>query len=182
VFDGLRPSHEPYTTDDEPRPINVYGMTKLAGERAVMERNPAAQIIRTSWVFGPGKQSFLAKAPFALRRGERVTAITDTWASTTYVEDLALRVHEIVERGVAGTYHVVNEGICSYETFAREAAAIVGVPIPEKLIELTTETSMNRAAARPQWTPMRCLLSERLGLAPMRHWREALAAYVRASV
>jgi dTDP-4-dehydrorhamnose reductase len=154
-------------------------MTKLAGERAVMERNPAAQIIRTSWVFGPGKESFLAKAPFALRRGERVTAITDTWASTTYVEDLALRVREIVERGIAGTYHVVNEGVCSHETFAREAAAVVGVPIPDKLIDLTTEVSMNRPAPRPQWTAMRCVLSERLGFAPMRGWRDALRDYVR---
>ena len=179
VFDGRRPSREPYTIEDEARPINVYGETKLAGERAVAERNPRAQIVRTSWVFGEGKQSFLATSPFALRRGERITAITDTFASTTYVEDLAARVREIVERDVPGTYHVVNDGVCSYETFAREAAAIVGAP--EALIERKTESQMERAAPRPQWTAMRCLLSERIGLPPMRDWREALRGYVRSS-
>ena len=178
VFDGHRPSREPYTIEDEARPINVYGETKLRGERAVAERNPRAQIIRTSWVFGEGKQSFLATAPFALRRGERITAISDTFASTTYVEDLVKRVREIVERDVPGTYHVVNDGACSYETFAREAAAIVGAP--ESLIELKTEAQMERAAPRPQWTAMRCVMSERLGLAPMRDWRDALREYARS--
>jgi dTDP-4-dehydrorhamnose reductase len=174
VFSGR--SRLSYTIDDPAEPINVYGETKLAGEVAVRDACDRAFIVRTSWVYGPAKNSFLSTAPAKLKRGEHVQAISDTWASTTYVNDLATRVREIVNRGVYGTYHIVNEGVCSYETFAREAAAAVGAP--QKLIDVVTEASMQRAAPRPAFTPMRCLLSERLGFAPMRPWQQALREYV----
>ncbi len=180
IFDGRPAKREPYTIEDEPHPINVYGRTKLEGERAVVERAARSIIIRTSWVYGRTKNSFLSAAASRLKRGESVRAIGDTWASTTYVADLVQRVREIVDRGTTGIYHVVNGGVCSYETFARDAAAFAGVPneIADRLIEVISESEMNRPAPRPPWTPMRCLLSERLGLTPMRHWRDALLAYV----
>ncbi len=173
VFDGHPAKREPYTIDDEPHPINVYGQTKLAGERVVAELCPRSFIVRTSWVFGPGKQSFLATVAARLKRGESVQAISDTWASTTYVADLAQRVVDIVDSGAHGTYHVVNDGICSYETFARRAAEVAEIPaeIADRLIEVVSESAKERAAPRPPWTPMRCV-------PPMRHWEEALAAYV----
>lgn len=174
VFDGRRTS-VPCTIDDEAQPINVYGATKLRGEHAVTAAATRAFIIRTSWVFGPGKASFLSTAAARLARGERIQAITDTFASTTYVHDLVTRVREIVERGHPGTYHVVNDGICSYETFALEAARLTGSSTT--LIDRATEASLARPAPRPRWTPMRCLLSERLGLAPMRPWEQALAEF-----
>ncbi|HEX9164106.1 MAG TPA: NAD(P)-dependent oxidoreductase [Thermoanaerobaculia bacterium] len=182
VFEGRPAKREPYTIDDELRPINVYGTTKLQGERAAVARCRRTFIVRTSWVYGPGAGSFLSTVASKLERGEPVKAIGDTWACTTYVDDLARRVREILGRGVFGTYHVVNEGVCSYETFAREAATLAGVPkeIEDHLIDVTTEAAMKRDAPRPPWTPMRCLLSERLGFAPMRTWRDALAAYVSA--
>jgi dTDP-4-dehydrorhamnose reductase len=183
VFDGRPAKREPYTIDDEPHPINVYGRTKLQGERAVLERLARSFIIRTSWVYGPGKNSFLSTVVGRLKRGESVQAIGDTWASTTYVADLAARVREIIDRGTAGTYHVVNDGLCSYETFARDAAGFAGVPseVADRLIEVISEAAVNRPAPRPPWTPMRCLLSERIGLPPMRHWRDALLAWVASS-
>jgi dTDP-4-dehydrorhamnose reductase len=175
VFEGLPAKREPYRVDDEARPINVYGVTKLAGERAVTERCPRAFIIRTSWVYGRGKQNFLGTAAAKLKRGETIQAIGDTWASSTYVADLAERVREIIDGGVFGVQHVVNEGVCSYETFARRAAALADIPpeIADRLIKVVSEEAMNRAP-RPPWTPMRCL-------PPLRSWEEALAAYVTGS-
>ena len=107
-------------------------------------------------------------------------AITDTRASVTYVGDLARRVEEIIGLGRHGTYQVVNSGVCTYKDFAEEAARLVGLSEAEaaRLIEQVTEAEMNRAAPRPRNTPMRCLLSEELGLTPMRDWRAALADYV----
>lgn len=182
VFGGEQEGRAPYTIDDEPRPSNVYGRTKLEGERAVREAAPRSYVVRTSWVYGPGKESFLTTAHARLKSGLRVRAITDTRASTTYVEDLAARLEEILERRIYGTYHVVNEGVCSYEEFAREAARRVGLSADEaaRLIETVKEEEMKRDAPRPRYTPMRCLLSEDIGLPPLRHWREALAAYVAA--
>lgn len=180
VFDGRRTTGIPYTIDDDAQPINVYGATKLLGERAVTAAATRAFIIRTSWVFGSGKASFLGTVAARLARGERVQAITDTFASTTFVIDLVRRVVEIVQRGHDGTYHVVNDGICSYETFAREAARLVGLSdeTAQMRIERATEASLARPAPRPRWTPLRCRLSEQLGLAPLRRWEDALADYV----
>lgn len=182
VFDGARDGGAPYTQRDEPRPVNVYGRTKLAGEWAVRESAPRSYVVRTSWVYGRGKESFLSSAHARLASGRTVRAITDTRASTTYAEDLAARVAEIVGRRAHGTYHVVNEGVCSYYDFALEAARLAGLDAREaaRLIETVREEEMRREAARPRYTPMRCLLSEELGLAPLRHWRDALAAYVAA--
>jgi dTDP-4-dehydrorhamnose reductase len=180
VFDGRERGRAPYTQEDEPRPVNVYGRTKLEGERAVRAALMESIVVRTSWVYGRGKGSFLSSAYARLAAGESVRAIVDTWANTTYVEDLVGRVEEILARRVYGTYHVVNEGVCSYLDFASEAARLAGLSgaEAERLIEKAREEDVRREAERPSYTPMRCLFSEGLGLAPLRHWREALAAYV----
>ena len=173
VFSGHRRREDPYRVDDETRPVNVYGLTKLEGERAVRDACDRAFIVRTSWVYGPAKDSFLSTAAAKLRRGERVQAIADTYANTTYVLDLANRVHDIVDRDEPGTFHVANDGVCSYEEFASEAAALVGAP--RQLIDVVTEASMNRPAPRPACTPMLCE-------PPLRHWKDALRDYVRATI
>ena len=179
VFDGE--SERPYTEEDEPRPLSVYGSTKAEGERAALAANRRCVVVRTSWVFGAGKRSFLSTAHSELLAGRRIRAIKDTWASVTYVEDLAGRVEEILAPSAGGLFHVVNEGVCTYEEFAREAGRLAGLDEEEAapLIETVSEAEMRRAAARPRYTPLRSLASEQLGLAPLRHWREALADYVR---
>lgn len=178
VFDGE--GREPYDERDEPRPVNVYGLTKEEGERAACEANPRSYVVRTSWVFGAGKESFLSTAYRELAAGRRVRAIGDTWASATYVEDLALRVEEILSAGRHGLYHVVNGGVCTYEDFAREAARLAGLNEEEaaRLIETVNESAVRRPARRPRYTPLRCTASAELGLQPLRHWREALADFV----
>jgi dTDP-4-dehydrorhamnose reductase len=178
VFDGE--GREPYDERDEPRPVNVYGRTKEEGERAAFKANPRSYVVRTSWVFGAGKESFLSTAHRELTAGRGVRAIGDTWASVTHVEDLATRVEEIVGAGRHGLYHVVNEGVCTYEDFAREAARLAGLDEERaaRLVETVTESQVRRPARRPRYSPLRCMTSAGLGLPPLRHWREALAAYV----
>jgi len=180
AFDGEPIGRAPYTIKDEPRPINMYGKTKVASEQAVVDACPRSYIVRTSWVYGSGKDSFLCTAHKDLRARKRVRAIVDIWSSTTYVEDLIERVLQILKKRRYGIYHVVNEGVCSYHEFAFEAGQLVGLNQDqlESLIEVVKETEMKRVAARPRYTPMRCLVSEELGFAPMRDWRSALAAYV----
>jgi dTDP-4-dehydrorhamnose reductase len=153
AFEGEPVGRPPYTIMDEPAPVNVYGRTKLIGEEAVHDD---------------------------LKNGKVVRAIDDIWSSTTYVEDLIARVLTIRRNGFYGTYHVVNTGVCSYHEFAVEAAKLVGLESREagRLIEITHERDMKRVAQRPRYTPLRCLLSEELGLPSMRDWRAALADYV----
>jgi dTDP-4-dehydrorhamnose reductase len=182
AFEGEPVERIPYTIEDEPRPINFYGKTKVAGEQAVSAACARSYIMRTSWVYGSGKNSFLCTVHNDLQSGKRVRAIDDIWSSTTYVEDLIGRIRRILAERRYGTYHVVNQGVCSYYEFALEAGRLLGLSKErlEPLIEIVHERDMKRIAARPRYTPMRCLLSEELGLPAMRNWREALAAYVSA--
>ena len=181
AFDGENIGRAPYTTKDQPRPLNNYGRTKVAAEEAVRAACPQSYIIRTSWVYGTGKNSFLCTVHNDLGSGRRVRAIDDVWSSTTYVDDLIDRCFEILKLRRYGTYHIVNEGVCSYYEFALEAGRLTGLGREQlgSLIEVVHERDLQRIALRPRYTPMRCLLSEELGLAPMRHWRDALACYAK---
>ncbi len=183
AFAGEPPGRLPYTIEDEPHPVNVYGRSKVEGEQAVLEACAQSYIVRTSWVYGSGKNSFLCTVHTDLRARRRVRAIVDIWSSTTYVEDLIDRLLQILVRRHHGIYHVVNEGVCSYYEFALEAGHRAGVKQEEIefLIEKVKESEMTRPAGRPRYTPMRCLVSEKLGFEPMRHWRAALADYVISS-
>jgi dTDP-4-dehydrorhamnose reductase len=182
AFQGEPVGRAPYTITDEPAPVNIYGKTKLIGEEAVHEACARSYIIRTSWVYGRGKNSFLCSVHDDLKEGKKVRAIDDIWSSTTYIEDLIDRVMMIRRTGFYGTYHVVNTGICTYYEFALEAGRLIGLARREldSLIEITHERDMKRIAPRPRYTPLRCLLSEELGLPPMRDWHDALGAYVRS--
>jgi dTDP-4-dehydrorhamnose reductase len=180
AFAGEPLERAPYTINDEPNPVNVYGSTKVAGETVVRDACARSYIVRTSWVYGGGKKSFLCDVHHDLRAGKKVRAIDDIWSSTTYVADLIERVMTIRTLGRYGTYHVVNGGVCSYYEYALEAGRLLGLPRAQidALIEITHERDMKRIAARPRYTPLRCLLSEELGLSPMRDWRAALRDYV----
>ena len=181
AFEGEPVGRAPYTIQDEPRPVNVYGKTKIGGEQAVRQACARSYVIRTSWVFGGGKSSFLCTVADDLRAGKRVRAIDDIWSSATYVEDLIDRTMEIHAKGRYGVYHVANAGVCSYHEFALEAGRLRGIARAEidQLIEVIHERDMKRIAARPCYTPLRCLLSEEIGLPLMRNWRDALAEFVR---
>ena len=172
-----------YSPDDIAEPINEYGRSKLEGEQAVAAECPRSWIIRTSWVFGEGKQSFLATLPARLRAAEQVIAITDIFASATYVRDLVNRLDEIIALRSYGLYHLNNTGVCSFAEFANATARILGLSEAERdsLIEYQSSSDVIRVAPRPRWTPMRCSTSERLGLSPMRRWQEALGAYIADS-
>lgn len=169
VFEGREEKF--YAVADEARPVNEYGRTKLEGERAVLKLNRNSYVIRSSWIFGAGKDSFVSTVHRRLRAGERVRAVSDIWASTTYVLDLIERVAQIIERREFGVHHAVNAGVCSNETFAREAARIVGAD--PRLVEPASTRTMHQAP-RPRYTPL-------FASPPLRDWREALAAHIESA-
>ncbi|HKO55019.1 MAG TPA: NAD(P)-dependent oxidoreductase [Thermoanaerobaculia bacterium] len=146
--------------------VNVYGRTKLDGERAALAANPRTVVIRTSWVFGEGGTNFLSTVHKRLCNGERVEAIEDIFASATYAPDLALRTVELLQ--TPGVRNVVNDGVLSYADFADQAAGIVGAD-PRLVVRVLSNNVMR--APRPRNTPL-------MATAPLRHWRDALRAYV----
>ena len=84
VFAGEPIRRAPYTITDAPAPVNVYGETKLVGEEAVREACERSYIIRTSWVYGSGKNSFLCTVHHDLKDGKRVRAIDDIWSAMRF--------------------------------------------------------------------------------------------------
>src|SRR5690606_17815080 len=96
AFVGEPADRAPYTIEDEPQPVNVYGTSKVAGEQAVRAACARSYIVRTSWVYGSGKNSFLCTVHEELKAGRKVRAIDDIWSSTTYVGDLIVRTLEIL--------------------------------------------------------------------------------------
>ena len=180
VFSGDRLDEMPYTLADRPHPINRYGESKLAGENAVRDVCARSFIIRSSWIFGQGKPGFVNETRRRLIARERIDAITDIHANATFVADLVLRTLEVVRSGTYGTYHLVNTGVCSYYDIAMEVGRLLKLSMSERerLISSSHATAARWIASRPSYTPLRCITSEQLGFAKMRHWTLALAEYL----
>src|SRR3954453_22330973 len=124
VFDGEK--REPYTEEDEARPISVYGESKREGERRTLEANDRAVIARVSWVFEPDRPSFIDWSIGQAREKEEVSAIADKWATPTYTLDLATLLKPFViagisDAGVSGILHLANSGECSWQEYAQWA-------------------------------------------------------------
>ena len=177
VFDGEKEGF--YTQRDQPRPISVYGSSKLEGERRAQAANSRTIVVRTGYIFGPAGKNFLSTVVSRAARGEKLTAISDYWGTPTYGHDLAVRLRELATLDLPGVYHVVNSGEgASFETFTREAL---------KLARLSTDTvgvvsgaDLKRPAPRPRNSRLKCLLSEAIGLSPLPPWQDALSRFVSA--
>ena len=175
VFDG-RKAEGFYTQRDDPHPLSAYGASKLEGERRAQIASARTVVVRSGWMFGSGGKNFLAQAAARARRGEPLRAISDSYGTPTYAPDLAARLRELAALDLPGVYHVVNSGEgASYESFAREAAAAAGAQGAQ--IEAVSADSLKRLAPRPRNSRLLCLLSEGLGLAPLRDWRGALREF-----
>ena len=176
VFDGAK--REPYTVEDTPNPISVYGRTKLEGEEAVLAELPEATVVRTSWVFGAGGKNFASRLFDYAARSTTLKGIVDMRSLPTYAPDLATRLVEIVEAGHWGTFHVVGGGEpATWFDVARAALDAAGRTDVELLPVTVAELGL--PAPRPAYSAMRCMLSERLGLAPLRPWRDAIVEFAR---
>lgn len=175
VFDGARQGV--YTQEDEPQPRSVYGKSKLAGEMAVRQSAARFYIIRTSWLFGVGGKNFGSRLFEYASANPRLKGVTDQTSIPTYAPDLAGRIEEIIALRAHGLYHGTNSGVGTWYEFAKLALELAGISGVE--IEPVTRAQLNQLAPRPVNSAMRCLLSEKLGLAPLRHWREALREFVR---
>lgn len=179
VFAGDRLDEMPYTVADQPHPINRYGESKLAGENTVRDVCERSFIIRSSWIFGQGKAGFVNETWRRLLAREPIHAVTDIRANTTSAADLVLRTLEVIRQGTYGTYHLVNGGVCSYYDIAMEVGRLVRLSKAERerLVNGSPASAISGIASRPSYTPLRCMTSEQLGFAPMRHWSLALADY-----
>jgi dTDP-4-dehydrorhamnose reductase len=181
VFGGLGPG--PFTEEGIPSPLNAYGASKLAGEQLVRMAGPRHLVVRTAGLYGipgtGGKGGNFVETMLRLARlGQPIRVVADQVTSPTYAADLAdavLRLLEVEPPG--GVYHVVNDGACSWFDLAREVFRLCGLT-PDLLP--TTSAARGAPARRPGNSALASCRLGALGLAPLRPWREALGAYLRA--
>ena len=133
VFDGARTT--PYPEDDPVRPLQVYGATKLDGERAALARNPDALILRVSTLYGPGRPQQAAYVDAILRQaraiadvGGNVLEVVETpISSPTYAPDVAPVLVDLLDRGATGVLHTVNDGAASRLELATATVELAGL-------------------------------------------------------
>lgn len=171
VFDGKKEGF--YTQRDQPAPESIYGLAKLEGERRAQLAYARSIVVRTGFIFGPGGTNFLSTIIERASRGEKLKAISDAFGTPTYAPALAERLLDLARQDLPGVFHVVNAGEgASYEEFARAALDISGFGSTN--LESVEMNSLKRPAARPRNSRLRCLFSEKLGLAPLPTWRDSL--------
>lgn len=171
-----RGRNTPYDESDPPTPLNVYGISKAAGEQLVMRAVPHALVIRSAGLYGLAtsrKGWTFPELMLHLAQTQDVVRVVDDQAlSPTFTADLAAAVRELVAEDAKGLVHVVNDGECSWHEFARATFDLTGTDVR---LEPQSTAATKRRAVRPAYSALR---STRLK-APLRHWREALAAYLR---
>jgi dTDP-4-dehydrorhamnose reductase len=183
VFPGDRNDGAGYGPADDPRPGNVYGRSKLAGERAatVAYEAPGASgslgIARTAWLFGPPGRDFphkiLEAADRAIGTGQPLRLVDDEWGNPTYAADVAEAIVELLaEDAHAGIHHLVNGGVATRAAWAEDVLARLGVTVA---VEHVSSSTWPRASEPPRWgalapTPLP-------GGEPIRPWTSAMADY-----
>jgi dTDP-4-dehydrorhamnose reductase len=175
VFGGAPGRDRPYEPDDQPAPLSVYGRTKLDGERAVLAACPQARIVRTAWVYtgDDGGRDFVSVMRARARAGEVSEVVDDQIGSPTYVRDLVTALLTIVDLDVTmPIVHAANAGAVSRYRQARAVYAAAGAD--PKLVRPVPSARHPRPAARPGYSALGSVLSERAGLTRLRDWRAAL--------
>ena len=135
VFDSNATT--PYTEKFQTNPINIYGASKLEGEKQAMQFNPESIIIRSSWVYSEFGKNFVKTMLKLMERKNEISVVNDQIGSPTYAADLAEVILQIISSGnwQPGIYHYCNEGVISWFEFAEAICDISGYqskvnPIP----------------------------------------------------
>lgn len=179
VFDGLKGT--PYTENDTPNPLQIYGVSKLAGEFIALNYSDTSVVIRTCGVYGGSHGSRSKKGNFILNilkqaENEKVIEVSsEQIISPTYAHDLAKATLVLLTKeNISGIYHLVNEGYCSWAQFAQEAIKIKR--IPTKIIPVD-KRGMTGLLKRPLFSALKNSRAKKLDIM-LPTWQDALSRYI----
>jgi dTDP-4-dehydrorhamnose 3,5-epimerase len=179
VFDGTAPGE--YTEADQPRPLSVYGRTKLAGELALLEAGDNT-VIRTSWVYGDGR-NFIRTILNAASSGRALAVIDDQVGRPTAADDVARAILYLLSVDPPRLVHVTGDGPpTSWAGVAERSLAAAGLAVPVE--HVSTMEYGRRMDSAPAQRPSNSMLSldcaRGLGV-PLCDWRTSVSAYARAT-
>lgn len=174
VFNGN--AHQPYLEDHPTAPLGIYGQSKLQGEQAVEEINPAHYIVRTSWLYGPYGHNFLKTMLKLADQGKSLTITTEQTGSPTSTLDLADALLRLLEKQAPyGTYHFSNTGQTTWHGFAKEIFKQTHQLEGVKLAETAEYPTF---AKRPKYSVLDTNKIKQTLQQPIRSWQEALAEVI----
>jgi dTDP-4-dehydrorhamnose reductase len=175
VFDGN--SNEPYKEDALCNPINVYGASKLAGERYLQTLSDNYILIRTEWLYGKNGNNFVRTILGKAQSANKLEVVDDQIGSPTYTRDLVAAVSLLLERNITGIFHITNRGSCSWFQFTEkilQEAGIKGVQVlPIK------SGSLRRPAKRPHYSVLSMQKFIQATGKIMQPWQLALQDYLQ---
>jgi dTDP-4-dehydrorhamnose reductase len=170
----------PYTEQEPPGPVSMYGLSKLAGEYLVRSLCPRHFLIRTCGLYGVrgsgGKGSNFIETMLRLAgEGKPLRVVADQTCTPSYTADVAGATAALISTQRYGLYHLTNHGSCSWHELARTVFALAGVKADLRPI---TSQEYGAAAQRPGYSVLSTKAYEALGLPPLRIWQDALTAYL----
>ena len=174
IFDGRKGT--PYGEEDPPAPLNVYGASKLEGERFLQALAESYLLIRTAWLYGRHGKNFVKTILEKASTVKTLEVVDDQIGSPTYSRDLAAAVELLIAGGHRGVFHVTNSGQCSWYEFARTILEYAGMN--DVTVGPIGSERLSRPALRPAWS---VLSGEKFTAASgrtMPHWRQALREYL----
>ncbi len=178
VFDGEK--GEPYSEEDTPRPINLYGISKLAGEHLVQQACSQWLIVRAGSLFGKagarGKGgNFVETILGRARAGERVQVVNDVRMSPTYTYDAARALEQLIRQEATGLFHLTNGAACTWYEFAQKSIHLAGITA---CVEPISSSDYPAKARRPKDSSLKSVRLDGLVADSLRPWEEALKAYL----
>lgn len=173
VFDGIKNS--PYEEWDIPNPLGVYARSKAAAEWMVRTLIPEHFIIRTSWLIGHRGKNFVETIIAKAQAGESLSVVNDQTGSPTFVTDLIKELQRLVPTRAFGTYHISNNGACTWFDLAKAVLDETKIDVPLKSI--STEES-GRPAPRPRYSYLRNAMMELTIGNQMPFWQDGLQKYL----
>lgn len=180
VFDGK--SQIPYKEEDPTHPLNIYGKSKLEGEKKLSQIYPNHLILRLSWLFGITGHNFVRSMLHLMQNQEILHVIEDQMGRPTFCQDVVESTWDIQDQ--TGIYHLSNQESVSWHGFAQEIAhqaQQMGASLKAQLIEPISSTDFPRKAIRPAYSVFDTQKIESLGL-KLRPWQEALSSCLHALI
>lgn len=150
IFDGLA---GPYKEDDEPKPLNYYGSTKLSAETEVIESGLEWSIVRTVLVIGNSestRSNIISWVKEKLSKGEKIKVVDDQFRTPTFTEDLANGILLVIEKNASGIYHISGKDLLTPYQIAIKTAE--HFKLDRSLIEKADASSFSQPAVRPPRT------------------------------
>jgi dTDP-4-dehydrorhamnose reductase len=175
IFDGENPYA--YGETDAPNPINVYGRTKLEGEKRIIAADCRCLILRTSWVYAPHGKNFFLTIAKKVQAGDDLRVVSDQHGVPTEAKFIAEMTVALLHGGAEGTFHVVPWGTTTWHGFAAEIAKRLG---SKKPVQPIASSEYPTPARRPRNSVLDCAkLAERLGVLPP-EWQSLLDRCIKA--